>query len=257
MAGAARGPGSLVRGMLAAARGLAAALRNRDVRRTYLWFTFAMMTATAAVGAGLVFGVWSLTDASAGAGLLASTGLWLVRVAGIVIALLAAPVLALFAIDLLFPLLSERVFFAGLRGLDPARAEALEARPGLPIWASIVASVALFFYFLSLTVVAFLVGLIPLVGPLLGPVMQIWLTARTLGWELLDPYFDKQEMGFRGQRGYVAARSMAIVGFGLPCTMLLAIPLLGPLFFGLAQAAAPALLVDVLERRPAGAPEHP
>ena len=245
--GAARGPGSLLRGMLAAARGLGAALRNRAVRRTYIRFTLALFAATVAVSAGLVFGVWSLTEVSAGAGLWASAGLWLVRLAGIVIALLAAPVLALFAVDLLFPLLSESVFFAGLRGLDPARAEALEAQRGLSLGASIRASLALFFYFLSLTAVAFLAGLIPVVGPVLGPAIQIWLTARTLGWELLDPYFSKQDMGFRTQRGYVKARSTAIVGFGLPCGALVAIPLLGPLFFGLAQAAAPALLVDVLE----------
>jgi hypothetical protein len=42
-----------------------------------------------------------------------------------------------------------------------------------------------------------------------------------------------------------------VVGFGLPWSFVLALPLIGALFFGLAQAAAPMLLVRVLEPGPA------
>lgn len=243
----ARGIGGLVRGLTAAVRGGRAALGNPDVRRAYLRFTLALLAMTLLVGGGLVWGVWALTEASAEAGDLATVGLWFLRVAGILIALLAAPVLALFAVDIFFPLLAELVFFAGLRGLAPRRAEELQAMPGQPLVASVRASVALFVYFLTLTVVAFLVGFVPVVGPVLGPVLQAWITAKVLGWELMGPYFDKRRMGFRAQRAYVKERGMAFWGFGLGCSLLLAIPLIGAMFFGLVQAAAPALVLDVLE----------
>jgi hypothetical protein len=37
------------------------------------------------------------------------------------------------------------------------------------------------------------------------------------------------------------------VGFGLPLTFLMAIPLVGPLLFGLAQGAVAQLVVEVIE----------
>lgn len=249
----ARGTGGLMQGVRAALRGMGAALGNRDVRRVYLRFTLAMLAMTVLIGGGLIAGVWTLTAASAETGDLATVGLWLLRLAGMLISLLAAPVLALFAIDILFPLLSEMVFFAGMRGLAPRRAEMLEAMPGQPLMASARAAIALFVYFLLLTIAAFLIGLIPVVGPVLGPVAQLWFTAQILGWELTGPYFDKRQMGFRAQRAYVKTWRTAFSGFGLPCSLLLAVPLIGPLFFGLIQAAAPALVIDVLEARdPAG-----
>jgi hypothetical protein len=42
-----------------------------------------------------------------------------------VLAALVAPLVALFVVNIVFPFLAEGVFFAGLRAVDPARADAL------------------------------------------------------------------------------------------------------------------------------------
>ena len=94
---------------------------------------------------------------------------------------------------------------------------------------------------------AFALTLVPVVGALLGPAFQLWSTSRALTWELLDPYFDRRSFGYAEQRAYLKAHSGPIVGFGLPLSFILAVPLVGPLFFGLAQAGAALLVVEVLE----------
>jgi len=64
---------------------------------------------------------------------------------------------------------------------------------------------------------------------------------------LLDPYLDKLRLGYADQHAFVAAHRPALVGFGLPLSVLMAVPLVGPLFFGLAQGAAAQLVVEVIE----------
>jgi uncharacterized protein involved in cysteine biosynthesis len=235
------GVGGLVRGVIAAVRGLPMALGSREVRRAYLRMVMVLTVVAMAVVAGLVYALWAYTDT------LPAAGMWAVRIAGTIIALLAAPVLALLALDILFPLLAESVFFGGMRVIAPEQAAALEALPGLPLATTVRVASVVFLFFLGLSVAAFAVSLVPVVGPIVGPVAQLWITAKILGWELLDPYLDKREMGFAAQRQYVNGHQSAIVGFALPFAVLLAIPLIGPLFFGLAQGAAPMLLTTVLE----------
>ncbi|NJK32509.1 MAG: EI24 domain-containing protein, partial [Deltaproteobacteria bacterium] len=88
-----------------------------------------------------------------------------------------------------------------------------------------------------------LLGLVPVVGSIAGAIGQTWLTARTVGWELVDPYFDRLGMGWSEQREFVREHRRSLLGFGLPLSLILAIPLVGPLLFGLAQAAAAVYVV--------------
>lgn len=257
-----RGIGGLFRGGFAALRGMRMAIGNRDVHKVYFRFTLALLVASVILGGLLGYGVWVLTEPEAGGFLarhgldfLASGGLWILRVVGLLIAAVAAPILAVILLGLLFPVFAEAVFFAGLRALDRPRAEALQARPGLPIHAAVWKSVRILLHFLVLTVIALALGLVPLVGVVLGPAVQLWAAGKILGWELMDPYFDKQRMGYGAQKVYVRERATGFVGFGLPWSFVLALPVVGPLLFGLAQAAAPALLVDVLE--PGASPDAP
>lgn len=262
-AGAARsqGVGGLFRGFFAAVRGTGAALGNRDVYKVYFQFTLILLVLSLVLAAALGYGVWQLTEPETGGGFLARHGLdslavgglLALRIVGILIAALVAPILAFLLIGILFPVFAEALFFAGLRRLDPARAQALEAQPGLSILASLWKTLRLLFHLIVITVIAFVVSLVPLVGVVLGPVLQFWNTGKILGWELLDPYFDKRRMAFAAQKVYVREHRGAVVGFGLPWVFVLAVPLFGPLLFGLAQAAAPALLVNVLEPGPAQA----
>jgi len=107
--------------------------------------------------------------------------------------------------------------------------------------------------FFGMSILAFVFSLLPVIGSIGGPVIQTYLTSRSIGWEMLDPYFDKLGWRFDDQRRFVDEHQSHLVGFGLPITLLMMIPIAGPLIFGLAQAAAAVLVGEVLER-PAEAP---
>ena len=94
-----------------------------------------------------------------------------------------------------------------------------------------------------------MLALVPVLGVLLGPLAQLWFGSRMLSWELLDPYFERRGLDHANQRATMRAHRATMFGFGAPWTLLLAIPILGPLGFGLAQAGAALLVAEVLEPR--------
>jgi CysZ protein len=250
-----RGIAGLFRGLFAAMRGASAALGNREVRRIYFRFTLVLLVLSLVVGGALGYGVWRLTEPESAGGFLARHGLdvvawggvWALRVVGLVITALLSPILAFLLVGLLIPVFSETLFFAGLRALDAPRAQRLADQPGLSIAASFWKTLRLLVHLIVLSIAAFALSFVPLAGVVLGPALQLWATGKILGWELLDPFFDKQRMAFAAQKVYVGQHRAGVVGFGLAWGFVLALPLIGPMFFGLAQASAPMLLVRVLE----------
>jgi uncharacterized protein involved in cysteine biosynthesis len=253
-----RGIAGLFRGLFAAVQGAGNALGNRDVRRVYFRFTFVLLVLSLALAALLGYAIWGLTaPESAGgylAGHLGDFLTLLVRVAGLAIAALVSPLLAFLLVGLLIPVFSETLFLAGLRALDAPRAQALADQPGLSIAASVWKTLRLLLHLVLFTMIAFAVSFVPVAGVVLGPAVQLWATGKILGWELLDPFFDKQRMAFAAQKVYVHQHAAAVVGFGVAWSFVLALPLIGALFFGLAQASAPMLLVRVLEPSPTSVP---
>lgn len=253
-----RGVAGLFRGLFAAVQGAGKALGNRDVRRVYFRFTLILLVLSLILAGLLGYGVWRLTEPESAGGYLAGhfgdVLAVLMRVAGLMIAALVSPLLAFLLVGLLIPVFSETLFLAGLRALDAPRAQALADQPGLSIAASVWKTLRLLLHLLVFTVIAFAVSLVPFVGVVLGPAVQLWVTGKILGWELLDPFFDKQRMAYAAQKTYVRQHGAAVVGFGVAWSFVLALPLIGALFFGLAQASAPMLLVRVLEPSPAPAP---
>ncbi len=247
--------GGLWNGSSAAIRGMRSALGNADVRKTYVQLLIALYITTMVLATGLIAALWLLTPIAPELTWLWTTIYWVLRIAGSLILAIASPVLALFTVNLVFPLLGERVFFAGMRVLDPARADALQARESMPIARALWMTVSRMVMFLGGTLLAFLATLIPVIGALLGPALSLYFTSRAMAWELLDPMFDKRQMYLGAQREYVKQHRPSLVGFGLPFSLLLSVPLIGPLFFGLAQAAVATLYVEVLE--PNGDPEVP
>ncbi|GAB4570267.1 MAG: hypothetical protein Tsb0020_24930 [Haliangiales bacterium] len=270
----ARGLTGLFRGAWAAVRGMLAATGNRDVFRVYGRMTLALIVTTMVVGGLMIYGVLSLaellgdgtsgaTDGAGAAGaagaatevgyvdwmydVLLESGRYFVSIVGVVLAALIAPVLSMLVLGIVFPMFAESIFLAALRPLDAARADKLKSQTGLSISASIMISLRVLTRFILLTLFAFAIGFIPLLGPIAAPVITLWVTSQTLTWELLDPYFSKSSMKYAAQKQYVKAHGGGVLGFGVPLSFLLAIPLIGPLFFGLAQAGAATLLVDVLE----------
>lgn len=241
-------------GLDAAMRGLRVAGRSAEVRGTYARLVAAIFVLAAWLDVGGVWAVWHFTATDPSHAWWMVAILWTLRIAAIVIVLFVAPLVAFFVVNALFPVLAERVFLAALSTVAPERARELAARPGKPFLRGLADNLLRMAFFLATTLLAFAVSLVPAVGAVAGPPLSIYFTARAMGWELLDPYFDKLELDFAAQREFVSRNRPALVGFGLPLGFVMAIPIVGPLFFGLAQAAAAVLVADVIER-PAETPQ--
>jgi len=246
-------PKTALAGTSAAIRGVRFALSHPEIRRIYRQLLVVLFFTAIGLTVLLSGGLWYFTALADDASGWMVAGIWLLRIAGALIVLMASPLLALMVINALFPFLGERAFLGALRVLDPARADALASREGLSLSAGLGIAIRRLLHFMALTIFAFGLTLIPLVGALLGPLVQLWSTSRAMTWELLDPYFDKRAFSYADQRRYLREHRGAIFGFGLPLSFLLALPIVGPLCFGLAQASSALLVVEVLEPGAEGA----
>lgn len=239
----------LVTGVSAAKRGLASAWGSAQVRRVYLQLVLALVAIATLLDAA---GIWAVVQWTRGGddGVWWTIALVLLRIAGICIVLLVAPIVALFVVNALFPFLGERVFFAGMRQIAPARADELAARQGLPFATSLFNAFVRLVLFLVVSVALFVLSFVPVLGSIGGPVLQAWRTALALGWELLDPYFDKLGWTPTQQRELLRRHQAPMLGFALPFVLVMAVPIVGPFVFGLAQAAIATLVIEVIEREP-------
>jgi CysZ protein len=234
-------------GMHAAFRGLRVASGSREVRGTYAKLVAAIFMVAAWIDVGGVWLVWHATATDPNAAWWVLVALWLLRIAGTVIVLLVAPILALLVVNTLFPFLAERVFFAAMRQVAPARAEELLARDGMSLARGAAINLTRMALLMAYAALSLAVSFVPAVGAVAGPALSLYFTARALVWELLDPYFDKLQLDFAAQRRFVAEHRSAMLGFGVPIGLLMAIPLAGPLLFGLSQAATAIFVTDVIE----------
>lgn len=226
-----------LRGFHAAREGMKTAFRSAELGKAYLRLAGMVFALTLVISGGSIWGLWASTDPSPDAATWMVVGMWVLRVIGSLVALLIGPLLAIFTVNIAFPMFNKAVFLAGLRVIDPERAAALEAKPGMPLGPSIGIAVWRLTKFLALSLCCLLIGLIPVVGTIIGTLGQAWLTARTIAWELLDPYFDCLDIRHAEQRELIDRHQKALLGFGLPISLMLAIPIVGPLLFGLAQVA--------------------
>ena len=240
-------------GVAAAFKGLRNALDDKQVREAYIRMVAALFVVITWLSAMGIWGVIALTDAGPDPSWWVLTLYWALRIFGIILVLYVSPLVSLFVINMVFPLLGERLFYSALATVSPERAAELSQQPGLPLTDGLKDAAHRLALFFGLSILAFVFSLLPVVGSIGGPVLQTYLTSRSIGWEMLDPYFDKLGWRFDDQRRFVDAHRTQLVGFGLPITLLMMIPIAGPLIFGLAQAAAAVLVGEVLER-PAEAP---
>ncbi len=231
-------PSPYKRGFRAAVDGMKLALRNEDVGRAYLWVAAVIFAATVAIDGAAIWGLFHFTAPADDAALWLVVVLWAARVIGTVATLLIGPLLAIFIVNIAFPMFNKGVFLAGLRVIDPARAAALEAKPGMPLGVSIAIPLWRLVKFVVLSTGLLLLGLVPVIGSIAAAILQTWLTAKTVATELMDPYFDCLDIRYAEQKQFISRMRKPLVGFGLPVSLLLAIPIVGPLTFGLAQAAA-------------------
>lgn len=241
-------------GVKRALRGIRAVSGNPDVKNAYRFILLGLFVVTLLLTSAGLYGVLHYTAAVSDSPFWEKLGLWLLRIVGFVVVLLAAPLLSITLCNLLFPVFSEIPFFAGLRALAPDRSRQLESRPGLSLGAAIFNSVRRFIILLLITGFCFALGLIPFVGPVLAPPVQFLLSARTIGWEMLDPYFDRCGLDWAAQKRVVHAHAPEVLGLGMVCAPILAIPLIGPLFFGLLQAGTAGFVNETFTEGEADAP---
>ena len=226
------------RGFRAAFDGIKVSLRSNEVGHAYLRVAAVIFAMTLVIDTAAIWALFHFTVAPADAELWLVVLLWTARVVGSVGSLLIGPLLAIFTVNILFPVFNRDVFLAGLRAVDPQRADALAAKPGMPLRVAVGIAVWRLIRFVVISLGLLLLGLVPVIGSVIAAVLQTWLTARTVAWELMDPYFDCLDVRFAEQKQIVAKLQKPLIGFGLPVSLLFAIPIAGPLLFGLAQAAA-------------------
>lgn len=239
-----------VRGALCAILGFFAALRSPEVRKTYLLALTTLMLVTWLLSA---LGIWGVTVAFPIADQLTGWELflrWALRVLASGLVLLTAVVLALPFAQLIAPKFCFAPFYAGL-GRDPVRRDEIYRNGGgLSIAVSFIISVRRLRKFFLITGCALLVGWIPIIGPVLSATVQLLNAAWMISSELLDPYFDMRQLDFDAQKRLMNSFRWECLGFGVVCAPLLALPVIGPLFFAGLQAAAAELVLDVLELGP-------
>ncbi|WP_433031435.1 EI24 domain-containing protein [Actinomycetospora sp. CA-053990] len=104
----------------------------------------------------------------------------------------------------------------------------------------------------------FLVGLIPVVGPVLAPVGAALVGGRLLMIELTAPALQRRGLDFGGRRRLLRSRRLLTWGVGIPTYLLAAIPLVAILAIP-AGAAAATLLARELRGEPStvSAPRGP
>lgn len=242
-------------GIKAAFAGIGLALTSREVWRSYALIALGILVVSVGLDVLGVWGLRSLTQVAPDAHWLVVMAMGTLRVLGIALILLLSPLISIFLANVLVPVFNEIPFLAGMRTIAPERAAELEAMEGLKPVESIVLSLLRLAVLLGFNLFAFALSFIPVVGVVLGPLVGLILTARQLGWELLDPYFNRLGMKMDPQRDLIRRHRGAIIGFGLPFALLFAIPFVGPLCFAWSQAAAARLVVDVIEL--SGAPQTP
>jgi uncharacterized protein involved in cysteine biosynthesis len=233
-------------GLRASFSGLALSLRRGPVRRLYLRLLLIVTLVCVAFQAAGVWAVLTYWSPETDASTLANVGHILAEIVAIILVLLAAPLLALLLISVALPVLAESLFLAALDTRRPELADALRSGKGLSIAASVNSSLRRMARLLLVTLASFALALVPIIGVVAGPALQILGTARALSWELLDPWFDLNRMPYKEQKSFVSEHSALCLGFGLPYSLLMAIPIIGPMTFGIAQSGAALLVADAL-----------
>lgn len=226
-----------VRGFRIAVDGMQLAFRSREVGRAYIRASLVIFALGLLLASGSIWALWANTVPAADAETWLRLVLMAARVIGTLAAFVLGPLLAIFIVNIGFPFFNQEVFLAGMRVADPERARALESKAGMSLPRAIGLATWRFVKFLGLSVILFVVGWVPVVGTLIASIGGLLLAARTVSWELLDPYFEMLDIRHAEQRAMIARHQKALLGFGLPIALLFGIPIVGPLLFGLAQVA--------------------
>ncbi|WP_017576247.1 EI24 domain-containing protein [Nocardiopsis kunsanensis] len=114
-------------------------------------------------------------------------------------------------------------------------------------------SVVIVLVSLAVTLLVFLIGLVPFVGWIAGPVLAAVTGGWLLGIELVANAFDRRGLlRLKDRHRSMSTRRLRVLGFTVPTYFLLAVPFLAVVVFPAATAGATMLARDLL---PAAPPE--
>lgn len=248
----ASGLSDILRGARFAFQGATHAFRRGRVLQTCWPLFLTSLVLTLLLQGGLILLVLRFTRGDDVRAWWAVAGMVVLRFLGIVASLIAGALLGLLLTTLFVPLLTERIFYTSWRALDAARADELLAAEGLSLRQEIGFGLRRLGRLLPRIIGAFLLSFVPLLGLLLGPAAEAFVAARFLSWELLEPWMSRRAMSWDEQIALLQRERWLLVGFALPFVPSLAIPLVGPFLFTVAQAAMPVLVREVFEKSPTG-----
>ncbi|RIB07003.1 hypothetical protein C2G38_1888855, partial [Gigaspora rosea] len=104
--------------------------------------------------------------------------------------------------------------------------------------------------YIPATVVGILIYVTPGTKPFAMIFLEILYSSRALMRELLEPYFGRLKFDKEIKKKWFKEREGILFGFSIGYYFLIRLPLVGMLFYGIAQAAAALLLVKVTDPPP-------
>jgi len=153
------------------------------------------------------------------------------------------------------PMAVNKLFLNELERLSPPRARELEQQMNLNEtfnqgWKDdLYHDLRTSWHFTRASLMWLAFSLIPVVGSIISWIGQTWLVADRMGWNLLSVYtISAKKMSYRQQKHWMRARKWRILGFTLPYMILASIPIVGPIFLGLAQASTAHVYYHLLSK---------
>lgn len=187
------------------------------------------------------------------------------------------PLVTVFVTQYLLPQFPDDVFFSTLSKLDPQKSETYRAVTAMGFWSVLALRSRRFIRLSFYSLVTYCLSLLPFVGWMVIPVAQFYLIskifgyktavvfstfqlipslrvyawptvkvlfgARALALEMLDPYFSR--FGYDKVKLVERPHQAVLIGFAGPFLFLMAIPLVGPLMWGMVQASSSVLLLGI------------
>jgi hypothetical protein len=153
------------------------------------------------------------------------------------------------------PMSSNQLFLDELQKLSPQRAQELsqqmkaEESINKNWMEDVYHDLRTSWHFTKYSLMFLCFSIIPVVGSFITFLGQTWLVADRMGWNLLSVYtISAKKMSYRQQKHWMRARKWRIIGFTLPYMLMCSIPMIGPLFLGLAQGATAHIYFHLLSK---------
>eukprot|EP00026_Physarum_polycephalum_P010625 Phypoly_transcript_10793.p1 GENE.Phypoly_transcript_10793~~Phypoly_transcript_10793.p1 ORF type:complete len:309 (+),score=22.83 Phypoly_transcript_10793:243-1169(+) len=187
------------------------------------------------------------------------------------------PLITVFVTQYLLPNFPDDVFFSTLSVLDARKSEAYRAVPATGFWSILYLRSWRFLRLSFWSLVTYCLSLVPFVGWMVIPIAQFYLVSKIFGYktaavfstvlliptlrayswptvkvlfgaralaiEMLEPYFSR--FGYDKIKPVERPNQPVLLGFATPFLFLMAVPLVGPLLWGMVQASASVLLLDL------------